>query len=103
MPMRPSQQQSLTQQLAQAPIPQADQDRKQQMREAWKAYRGDLQDPLKVKANQPNDNVKTNRCAPVVDKGVSFLFGPTLKIECGDPEQEDAYRAHATVRGWTLG
>lgn len=81
------------QSLAQAPMPQADADRKRQMREAWKAYRGELQDPLKVKANQPNDNVKTNRCAPIVDKGVSFLFGQTLKIECGNPEEKSDYQA----------
>lgn len=89
----PSSQQSLTQQLANAPIPQADVDRKHQMSEAWKSYRGELPDPLKVRTNQPNDNVKTNRCSPVVDKGVSFLFGPTLKIECGYPEQENDYQS----------
>ncbi len=86
----PTSQQSLTPlSLAQAPMPQVDADRKQQMAAAWKAYRGDLQDPLKVSANQPNDNVKTNRCAPIVDKGVSFLFGQTLKIECTDQDYLD--------------
>ena len=70
--------------LAQAAIPQADQERKQEMQMAWKAYRGKLQDPLKVGKDQPNDNVKSNRCAPIVDKGVSFLFGQVLKIECTD-------------------
>lgn len=79
--MLPTQQTAL-QALAQAPVPQVDQQRKQQMGDAWKAFRGELQDPLKVSANQPNDNVKTNRCAPIVYKGVSFLFGQTLRIEC---------------------
>lgn len=72
----------LAQSLAQAPASQQERDRQHQIKEAWKAYRGELQNPLKVAANQPDDNVKTNRCAPIVDKGVSFLFGPTLKIEC---------------------
>ena len=70
--------------LAQAPIPQADLQRKQEMREAWKAYRGEFADPLLVEKNQPNDNVKPNRCAPIVDKGVSFLFGPVLKVTSQD-------------------
>lgn len=68
--------------LAQAPMPLVDQTRKRIMKDAWRAYRGDFPDPLKVNANQPNDNTKVNRCSPIVDKGVSFLFGPTLKIEC---------------------
>jgi hypothetical protein len=77
--------------LAQAPIPQADQERKQEMAEAWKSYKGRLQDPLKVGKDQPNDNVKSNRCAPIVDKGVSFLFGQVLKIEATDevPEKDE--------------
>ena len=70
--------------LAQAPAPQADLDRQREMSLAWKAYRGQLPDPLKVEANQPNDNVKTNRCAPIVNKVTSFLFGQTLKLECSD-------------------
>lgn len=75
------------QSLAQAPIPQADMDRKHAMKEAWKAYRGDFPKPLKVRADQPDDNVISNRCAPIVDKGVSFLFGQVLKIECDEQEQ----------------
>lgn len=57
-----------------------DQARAQAMVEAWQAYRGQLPDPLKVPRNQVNDNVKTNRCAPVVDKGVSWLFGKAVTI-----------------------
>lgn len=75
--------------LAQAPISQADAERKEQMRLAWKSYRGDFPDPLKVEKDQPNDNVKNNRCGPIVDKGVSFLFGQVLKIEATDESQDD--------------
>jgi hypothetical protein len=82
------QQQTQPQTLAQAPIPQVDQERKQQMRAAWKAYRGQLQPPLKVAAGQPDDNVLSNRCAPIVDKGVSFLFGQVLKIEATSETSE---------------
>lgn len=79
----PTQYQPTAQSLAQAPMSQADADRKRCMRDAWKAYRGDLPKPLKVSADQPDDNVLSNRCEPIVNKGVSFLFGQTLKIECG--------------------
>lgn len=75
--------------LAQAPIPQADAERKRQMEEAWKAYRGDLPKPLKVEKDQPDDNVLSNRCGPIVDKGVSFLFGQNVPIECDEQDYLD--------------
>lgn len=75
--------------LAQAPAPQIDEDRKRDMKLAWEAYRGKLPDPLKVAKGQPNDNVKQNRCAPIVDIGVSFLFGQVLKIEATDEVSDD--------------
>ena len=70
--------------LAQAPTPQADHERKQRMKDAWKAYRGEFQPSLKVAEDQTDDNVISNRCAPIVDKGVSFLFGQEIKIEATD-------------------
>jgi hypothetical protein len=77
-------QQTTVQSLAQQPTPQADLERQRAMRDAWKSYRGEFGDPLKVGRDQLNDNVISNRCAPVVDKGVSFLFGQPLKIEASD-------------------
>lgn len=81
-------QQGKNQTLASAPPTQADNKRRQSMTLAWKAYRGELQDPLKIDKDQPNDNVKANRCSPIVDKGTSFLFGSVLKIECAASEQQ---------------
>ena len=72
--------------LATAPTPQEDLERQRLMTEAWKAYRGQLQDALKVEADQPNDNVKVNRCSPIVTKSASFLFGQAIKIECKDED-----------------
>ncbi len=72
--------------LAQAPVPQEDIERKQQMQQAWKAYRGEFHPPLKVERDSPDDNVISNRCGPAVDKGVSFLFGQTIKIEAADQD-----------------
>lgn len=82
----PQQQQNMT--LAQAPCPQEAHERKRAMREAWDAYRGNFKPPLKVAANQPDDNVLSNRCAPIVDKGVSFLFGQVVNIEASDETSE---------------
>lgn len=70
-----------TQSLAQAPVPQADLDRKQRMKDAWHAYRGEFQKPLKVERDQPDDNVICNFSGPIVDKGASWLFGQPVKIE----------------------
>lgn len=84
------------QKLATAPTPKEDEHRKQQMQLAWKAYRGELPRPLKIKNGEPDDNVLTNRCSPIVDKGVAFLFGKTLDIEVkdlGDDAQDYINRA----------
>lgn len=80
----PRQQMPLT--LATAPTPQEDLERQRLMTDAWKAYRGQFLDALKVAADQPNDNVKVNRCSPIVTKSASFLFGQTIKIECKDQD-----------------
>jgi hypothetical protein len=74
-------QKSNTLALAQRPASVTEQDRLRNMRNAWKAYNGDLENPLKVEVGQPDDNVTLNRCGPIVDKGVSFLFGQAVKIE----------------------
>lgn len=60
------------------------------IRRAWKAYRGDWTGrmPLTVERGDPDDNVLVNRCAPIVDKGVSFLFGQAPKIEVKDATGE---------------
>src|SRR5579872_5234632 len=68
-------------------VPLADRDRRDAMKAAWKAYHGEFQDPLTVDKDQPNDNVKPNRCGTIVDKGVSWLFGKPLKIEAVDQTQ----------------
>ncbi len=67
---------------------QADHERRRRMQEAWASYRGEFKQPLKIAANQPNDNVITNRCAPIVNKGVSFLFGSPLKVTTQDVAQQ---------------
>lgn len=70
-----------SQSIAQAPTPQVDLDRQRLIREAWKAYRGEFARPLKVVANQPDDNIIANFCVSIVDKGASWLFGQAVQIE----------------------
>src|SRR5216684_1152006 len=84
-----SPQQAQANTLAQAPVPQADVERKEQMSKAWDAYEGKFADPLKTEKNEINKNVKPNKIAPIVDKGVSFLFGQDLKIETQEQDFTD--------------
>src|SRR6266851_4772720 len=84
-----SPQQSQAKTLAQAPVPQADVERKEQMGKAWDAYVGKFADPLKTEKDEINKNVKPNKCAPIVKKGVSFLFNETLKIETQEQDFTD--------------
>lgn len=66
-------------------LPELSQDerqRRQRIGDAWKAYRGQWgAGPLRVHAGDPDDNVRPNRCMPIVDAGISFLFGQPVKIE----------------------
>lgn len=100
-PVTQLQQKPDTLSLAQAPMSQADAERKRDMVEAWKAYRGDFQKPLKVRAGKADNNVISNRCAPIVDKGVSFLFGKILKITAPNDDAQtflDGFWGHDDKR-----
>jgi hypothetical protein len=82
--------------LATAPTPAHDIAHRAQMTLAWKSYRGELPKPLKAQKGQPDDNVLSNRCQPIVDKGVSFLFGQTMKIDInGMGNQAQEWLDHA--------
>lgn len=75
--------------LSQAPVPQADQERRRQMKQAWKSYRGEFQPPLKVEKDQPDDNVLVNKMRGIVDALVSSLFGKPVEIEATDEATDD--------------
>jgi hypothetical protein len=83
--------QSEIQTLAQAPASQADRERQDKIREAWKAFRGEFPNPLNLDKDQPDHNILSNRCGPIVTTGTSFLFGPTLKIECSEQDFVDNF------------
>lgn len=61
-----------------------DSARLEQMRVAWDAYRGKFPQPIHNRPRRNNDAVVLNRCAPVVDKGVSFLFGKNVTFQVGE-------------------
>jgi hypothetical protein len=82
-------QQQQTKTLAQADVPHDDNVRKRRMEQAWKAYKGEFDKPLKVEKGEIDHNVISNRCGPIVDKGVSFLFGEPIKIEPGKRTEND--------------
>jgi len=70
-----------------------DRRRKQQIADAWQAYNGELDKPLKTMPGEPDDNVMSNRCAPVVDTGVDFLFGKEIEISIGKSDPPAAQTA----------
>lgn len=73
-------------------ITDADRKRQQRIADAWKAYDGELDPPLKPMEGQPDDNTMSNRCQPIVDRGDEFLFGDELQIsvEEGAPPEAQA-------------
>jgi hypothetical protein len=62
--------------------------RLERYRKGWQAYFGEHPEPLKVKPDQPNDNVVVNFARLVVDKGVAFLFGQEPVFELDDASTE---------------
>jgi hypothetical protein len=69
-----------------------DSDRKRQkdIEHAWRAYNGELDRPLVKMPGQPDDNVMTNRCMQIVDRGTDFLFGKELDISVANDAQSTA-------------
>lgn len=62
-------------------IAREEQARLQSYKLAWEYYEGRQPRSLKVKPQQPDDNVILNLYAYVIDKGVSFLFGKDLRMD----------------------
>src|SRR6266567_106750 len=85
--------QTMTAPVAQAQptyeITDADRKRQERIALAWQAYNGELDPPLEKMEDGTDDNVLTNRCQAIVDRGVDFLFGKELDIavEKGAPKE----------------
>lgn len=71
-------------------VSDADKKRQQTIADAWQAYHGLLTPPLKQMPNEPDDNVMSNRCQPIVDRGVDFLFGKPLGVTCEEGTPQEA-------------
>lgn len=76
----------VSQQFAQRIIDE-EQKRLAQYKRAWQYYNGEQARQLKVKDNQPDDNVTINLFEYIIDKGVSFLFGKDLEFQIQEGEQ----------------
>jgi len=50
-------------------------ERLERIKAAWQYYNGEHPKPLAVRPQAPDDNVIINLARPVVDKGISLLFG----------------------------
>ncbi len=57
-----------------------DKERQKGIELAWQAYNGLLDKPLEKMPGEADDNVLSNRCQQIVDRGVDFLFGKELEI-----------------------
>lgn len=71
-------------------ITEADKNRQKKIADAWKAYNGELDPPLQRMPGQPDDNVLSNRCKPIVRMGVGFLFGKEIEVSVEDNAPDEA-------------
>lgn len=78
----------------------ADAGRISQMKMAFEAYYGRLPRPLRARPRQSDDSVMVNRCRPVVDKGVSFLFGSDITFEVQADDDGDGTEAQEYLDGF---
>lgn len=67
-------------------------DRLKSIKDAWDYFEGRSPDPLLTKPGQVNDNVKVNLARPLIEKGVSFLFGKevTWQVDEDTGSESDA-------------
>ncbi len=59
-------------------------ERDERFAKAWDAYCGNLEEPLKVKPGDYNDNITLSFPRVVVDKGVASLFGEEVEFKVKD-------------------
>jgi hypothetical protein len=79
----------LSQQQMRDQIVADEQNRLQQYRRAWEAYYGQHKKPLRIKKNQPDDNVIVNYIRLAVDVKTAFLVGePGKEINFDTDDQE---------------
>lgn len=77
----------------------ADKKRIAAIQAAWTAYDGDLPKPLTPMPGEADDNVMSNRCVAIVDRGVDFLFGKELELAVEDDAPDEAQSLIDTTWG----
>ena len=60
---------------------QAEAERHKRLDDAWNWYTGDVHGQIRGEPGQPDPNVVSNRAATIVDTGVDFLTGKTVRLE----------------------
>jgi hypothetical protein len=65
-------------------------DRLQAIKRAWDYYEGRQPQPLAVRPGQVDDNVIVNLARPVVDKGISLLFGKPIKMQVDEDASQQS-------------
>src|SRR2546421_3271525 len=91
--MQPPASPNTAQMQPQYKITEQDKKRVQKIAEAWKAYDGELEPPLKKTEEGIDPNVMSNRCQPPVEAGINFLFGKEIEIslEEGAPQEDQDF------------
>lgn len=76
-----------------------EEDRLLTIMRAWDYYEGRHPDQLQTKSGEVNDNIKINLARPIVDKGISFLFGKevTWQLDESAAQTSDAEKWLAAI------
>ncbi len=96
------QQPTTTAQMPQQPsyvVSETDKARIAAIAAAWEAYNGLLPPPLKKMPDGTDPNVMSNRCQPIVDRGVDFLFGKEVEISVEEGAPDEAQTLLDTTWG----
>lgn len=85
----------------QARLEDARRDRLEAIARAWDYYEGRHPRPLVVKPGQVDDNVIVNLARPVVDKGISLLFGKPLEMQLDEDAAAETTTESFLAGVWT--
>lgn len=76
-------------------------ERQARIKRAWDYYEGRHAAPLAVKPGQVDDTVLINLARPIVDKGVSFLFGKPVAWQADETAAADSGVEQYLAKIWT--
>src|SRR5579859_3977944 len=80
-------------------ITDADRTRQKLIADTWKAYHGLLDPPLQKMPDGTDPNVLSNRCMPVVNAGIDFLFGKEIEISVEEGAPAEAQKVLNRIWG----